>query len=85
MYACLSHIPLSEKGVDAIEKSEIDLVISTDSLTNDRVKKSSKIKVISVAPLFAEVIRRMQNRHEINALWLAFQWKCTMLQLNTDS
>jgi ribose-phosphate pyrophosphokinase len=27
--ACFSHLPLSEKGVESIEKSEIDLVIST--------------------------------------------------------
>jgi ribose-phosphate pyrophosphokinase len=68
IYACLSHLPLSEKGVAAIEKSDIDLVISTDSITNDRVKTSTKIKIISVAPLFAEVVKRMQNRQEISDL-----------------
>lgn len=66
--ACLSHIPLSEKGLDAIENSEIDLVISTDSINNDRAKRSSKIKVISVAPLFAEVVKRMHNRLSISDL-----------------
>jgi len=66
--ACFSHIPLSEKGVDAIEKSDISMVLSTDSLNNERVKRSSKIKVISVAPLFAEVVRRMHNRISISDL-----------------
>lgn len=66
--ACFSHIPLSEKGVAAIENSDISLVISTDSVFNVRVKKSSKIKVISVAPLFGEVVRRMHYKLSISDL-----------------
>jgi ribose-phosphate pyrophosphokinase len=66
--ACLSHLPLSSKGVDSIMKSEIDLVISTDSINNPRIKKCPKIKVISVAPLFAEVVKRMQCKESIGGL-----------------
>lgn len=66
--ACFSHIPLTEKGVEAIERSEISRVISTDSLTNERVKKSTKIELISVAPLFGEVVKRMQYRKSISDL-----------------
>jgi len=66
--ACFSHIPLTDKGVDAIEKSDISLVISTDSITNSRISRSSKIRLISVAPLFAEVVNRMHNRRSIGDL-----------------
>lgn len=66
--ACLSHIPLSIKGVDAIGKSDITMVISTDSINNPRIKVSSRIKIISVAPLFAEVVKRMHNRESIGDL-----------------
>lgn len=66
--ACLSHVPLSAKGVEAIEKSELSMVIATDSINNPRIKGSSKIKVISVAPLFAEVVKRMHNRESIGEL-----------------
>ena len=66
--ACLSHLPLSLKGVDAIEKSDISMVISTDSINNPRVQGSSKIKIISVAPLFAEVVRRMHRKESISDL-----------------
>lgn len=66
--ACLSHIPLSIKGVEAIEKSDITMVLATDSINNPRIKKSPKIKIISVAPLFAEVVKRMQNRESISDL-----------------
>jgi ribose-phosphate pyrophosphokinase len=67
--ACLSHIPLSPKGVDALEKSEISLLISTDSINNEVAKKSSKIKILSVAPLFAEAVMRMHNRKSISDLF----------------
>jgi ribose-phosphate pyrophosphokinase len=66
--ACFSHIPLTDKGVDAIEKSDISLVLSTDSVTNSRISRSSKIRLISVAPLFAEVVNRMNNRTSISDL-----------------
>jgi ribose-phosphate pyrophosphokinase len=66
--ACLSHIPLSIKGVEAIEKSCITMVLATDSINNPRIGKSLKIKIISVAPLFAEVVKRMQNRESISDL-----------------
>jgi ribose-phosphate pyrophosphokinase len=67
--ACFSHIPLSVKGVAAIEKSDIDLVISTDTINNERIKASSKIRIISVAPLFAEVVTRMHHRISISDLF----------------
>ncbi len=67
--ACLSHLPLSNKGIKAIEQSEISLVISTDSLDNRRIQNSDKFKIISVAPLFAECVRRMQLRESISELF----------------
>jgi ribose-phosphate pyrophosphokinase len=67
--ACLSHLPLSEKGVETINNSLVDLVISTDSLENPRLKNSGKIRLISVAPLFAEVVRCMQMNQSISELF----------------
>ncbi len=67
--ACLSHIPLSEKGVAQIERSEIELVVTTDSIPNARVNGSKKFRIISVAPLFAEAVRRMQERQSVSALF----------------
>jgi ribose-phosphate pyrophosphokinase len=65
IYAFLSHLPLSAIGIEAIEKSEIEKVVSTDSVQNVQALKSNKISIISVAPLFAEVIKRMENRQSI--------------------
>jgi ribose-phosphate pyrophosphokinase len=67
--ACFSHIPLSKKGVDAIENSCIQTVISTDSLYNPNTVNMKKLKIVSVAPMFAESVRRMQMRESINDLF----------------
>jgi ribose-phosphate pyrophosphokinase len=67
--ACFSHIPLSKKGVDALENSCIRTVISTDSLSNPNTENMKKLKIVSVAPMFAEAVRRMQMRESINDLF----------------
>ncbi|MCK9171600.1 MAG: ribose-phosphate diphosphokinase [Treponema sp.] len=67
--ACFSHIPLSRKGVEAIENSCIRTVISTDSLYNPNTAGMKKLKIISVAPLFAEAVKRMQRKESINDLF----------------
>lgn len=69
VYGCLSHLPLSEKGAERIQKSDLEMLISTDSIHNPRVLDRSKIKILSVAPLFAEVIQRMQMRTSISDLF----------------
>lgn len=67
--ACLSHILLNEEGVKKIENSEIELLVSTDTVLNPAVDKSEKIQIISVAPLFAETIRRINNRESVSPLF----------------
>jgi ribose-phosphate pyrophosphokinase len=67
--ACFSHIPLSREGIEAIERSDIETVISTDSVNNDNARKMKKLKLLSVAPLFAEAVRRMQMRESISDLF----------------
>lgn len=69
IYACLSHLLISESGIEKIESSPIDLLISTDSVENQNVKNSSKIRIISVAPLFAEGIKRIHNRESVSPLF----------------
>lgn len=67
----LSHILLNEEGLKRVEESDIELVISTDSLNNRIVAGSDRIKIVSVAPLFAEVVRRMIKRRSISELFKA--------------
>jgi len=67
--ACLSHILLTEEGVKQLEDSDIELLIATDSVANHAVNTCKKIRIISVAPLFAETIRRINNRESVSPLF----------------
>ncbi|AZR74929.1 ribose-phosphate pyrophosphokinase [Anoxybacter fermentans] len=67
--ACLSHILLNDAGVKKIEDSPIELVVSTDSVENPYISNSKKIKIISVAPLFAEVVKRIESEESVSILF----------------
>ncbi|CAK7086204.1 ribose-phosphate diphosphokinase [uncultured Tissierella sp.] len=69
IFACLSHILLNSKGVEKIENSPIEKVISTDTVINPYVQDSSKVEIVSVAPLFAEAIIRIHNRDSLSILF----------------
>ncbi len=68
VYACLSHALLNEKGIKKIEESDLEFVISTDTIHNDCVLKSNKFKIISAAPLFAEAIARIEAGDTVSAI-----------------
>ena len=64
--ACATHGVLSGKAYENLEHGELDELI----ITNTLVSKSHKnIKVLSVAPLFAEVIKRVYNNESVNSLF----------------
>lgn len=67
--ACVSHLLMNEKSISRLNESNIDMLISTDSVFNPHVKLSGKIKTISAAPLFAEAIWRIQNNESISPLF----------------
>ncbi|WP_297814154.1 ribose-phosphate pyrophosphokinase [uncultured Helicobacter sp.] len=63
-----THAVFSGVAYERIQKSEIDEVIVTDTIP---LKQScEKIKVLSVAPLFAEVIRRINKDESVNSLFV---------------
>ncbi|NNM94679.1 MAG: ribose-phosphate pyrophosphokinase [Bacteroidia bacterium] len=63
--ACCTHAVLSGKAYESIEKSGLKELVVTDSIPLK--EKSSKIKVLSVAPLFADVINKINNFESISA------------------
>ncbi|WIV12752.1 ribose-phosphate diphosphokinase [Proteiniborus sp. MB09-C3] len=69
IFACLSHVLLNERGVANLENSQIEKLISTDSVCNPYLLNSRKIKIISVAPLFAEAIRRIHRQESVSPLF----------------
>ena len=67
--AMLSHNVISSKGVDKINNSPIEYVISTDTVDNPNIIGEPKFKTVSVAPMFAETIRRSYNYESVQPLY----------------
>ncbi|HBT17561.1 MAG TPA: ribose-phosphate pyrophosphokinase [Firmicutes bacterium] len=69
IFACLTHILLNEQGVARIEDSPLEFLIGTDTVVNSCLRKSKKVRIVSVAPLFAEAIDRIHNRESVSPLF----------------
>jgi len=67
--ACVSHALLNEEGVEKLRNSEIELLITTDSIENHNVIHCEKTRVISVAPLFADTVRRIYLNETVSELF----------------
>lgn len=66
--AICTHPVLSGNAYENIENSKIDELIVTNTIPLK--KESSKISVISVAPLFAKAIRNTHEHRSISALYI---------------
>lgn len=71
VYACCTHGVLSGPAVERLQKSVIDELIVLDTIHLPEDKKLDKIHMISVAPLFAESIRRIFNNDSVSKLFNA--------------
>lgn len=69
VYACATHPVLSGPAVERIENSEIEKFIITDTIPLPEEKKIDKIEVVSVAPIFAEAIRRIYENASVSELF----------------
>jgi len=66
--AICTHAVLSGEAYERIEKSKLEALITTDTIPLK--KQISKIKVISCAPLFAEVMHKVHNNKSISGQFL---------------
>ncbi len=66
--ACCTHPVLSGPAYDRIEEGVLDELVVSDTIP--LTKESSKIKVLSVAHIFGEVIRRVYHNESVNGLFL---------------
>ena len=69
IYACCTHPVLSGPAVDRIRNSKIVELVTTDTIPLPEWKRLDKIRVLSVAPLFAETIKRIHDGGSIGALF----------------
>lgn len=66
--ACCTHPVLSGPAYERITKGELDELLVTDSIPLKQ--KCEKIKILSIAPTFAEVIRRVYHNESVNGLFI---------------
>lgn len=69
VFAFLSHVVLSEKGVKKIHDSPIEFMVSTDTVHCPSASLSDKIRIISAAPLFAEAVRTIHDREPMSKMF----------------
>jgi ribose-phosphate pyrophosphokinase len=67
--AAISHGVFAEGSMERLDASPIRRLVTTDSIETQPVTLSPKVRVVSVAPLFAEAIRRIHNRESISVLF----------------
>ncbi len=63
-----THAVFSGNAIEKIENGALDEVAVSNSIPFENTSK--KIKVLSVAPLFAEVMRRIYHNESVNSLFL---------------
>jgi ribose-phosphate pyrophosphokinase len=67
--AVVTHGVFAEGSMERLDRSPIERLIVTDSIETQPVALSEKVRVISVAPLFAEAIGRIHRRESISVLF----------------
>ena len=68
--AYVAHGVLSGPAVERISSSALKEVVITDSIeANDEVKACKKIRIVSIAPLIGEAIRRISLETSVSSLF----------------
>ncbi len=67
--AYVSHGVLSGPAIDRISKSKLKELVTTNTINSDLTEKNSKIRRLSVAPLIAEAVKRIDNHSSVSSLF----------------
>ena len=70
VFACASHAVLSGPAVERINDSVITELAFLDTIAPIDPSLSSKIKYLTVAPMFAEAIERIYQEISVSKLWV---------------
>lgn len=69
IYACGTHAVLSDPAVQKIDNSPIKELVVTNSIVLPEDKNIEKMKQLSVAPLFADALMRIQQDQSVSELF----------------
>jgi ribose-phosphate pyrophosphokinase len=68
--AYVSHGVLSGAAVERVRDSALKELVITDSIeADDRIRTCDKVRIVSVAPLIGEAIRRIANEESVSKLF----------------
>jgi ribose-phosphate pyrophosphokinase len=69
VYACATHGVLSGPAIERIEKSSIKEMVLLNTIPLPADKRSGKIRVLSVASLFAEAMGNIYNNNSVSKMF----------------
>jgi ribose-phosphate pyrophosphokinase len=67
--AAVSHGVFSTGSMERLEASPVERLLVTDSVETQPVTLAARVEVVTVAPLFAEAIRRIHRRESLSVLF----------------
>lgn len=70
IYACATHGVLSGNAIDSLQRSPIKELVISDTIPLAPEKRIPKIKVLSIARLLAEAIRRIHQERSVSSLFV---------------
>lgn len=71
IYACATHGVLSGPAIERINSSDIEEIVLTDTIPlGDKNASTTKIRMLSVADLLAEAIRRIHEDESVSSLFV---------------
>jgi ribose-phosphate pyrophosphokinase len=69
VYACVTHAVLSGPAKQRIGDSSLEELIMTDTIPLSEAQRHPKMRILSVAPLLSEAIRRIHYEQSISVLF----------------
>ena len=69
VYAAVTHAALGRRGAERLAKGPVKALLVTDTVETQPLALPGQVEVVSVAPLFAEAIRRIHARESISVLF----------------
>ena len=70
IYVCATHALLSGPAVERLKSAPITEIVITDSIAAyDAAAASEKLRILTVAPLLAEAIRRIADETSVSSLF----------------
>jgi ribose-phosphate pyrophosphokinase len=69
LYACATHAVLCGPAIDRLREAPIKEIVLTDSIPLPPQKQLPNIKVLSVAPLLADAIKRIHFNESVSKLF----------------